>query len=76
VVSATARTLERGYRAGVFSRQVDAVDLHMMISAFCFFRVANRDTFRVAFGCDLLDPATHEHHRQMLGDLVVSYLTS
>src|SRR2546430_12933541 len=31
-----ARILERGYRTGVFRRQVDAVDVHMMISAFCF----------------------------------------
>jgi AcrR family transcriptional regulator len=76
VVTATARTLERGYRDGVFRRRVDAIDLHMMISAFCFFRVANRHTFRIAFGYDLIDPARHEHDRKMLGDMVVSYLTT
>jgi AcrR family transcriptional regulator len=76
VVTATARTLERGYRDGVFRRQADAIDLHMMISAFCFFRVANRHTFRIAVGRDLMDPASHEHHRKMLGDMVVSYLTT
>jgi AcrR family transcriptional regulator len=76
VVAATARTLDRGYRAGVFRRTVDPVDLHMMISAFCFFRVANRYTFRIAFGGDMADPANHEHHRKMLGDMVVSYLTT
>jgi hypothetical protein len=48
----------------------------MMISAFCFFRVANRHTFGAAFGRDLTDPASHEHHRKMIGDLVVSYLTT
>jgi AcrR family transcriptional regulator len=76
VVTATARTLERGYRDGVFRRRVDAVDLHMMISAFCFFRVANRHTFHIAFGRDMVDPAVHEHHRKVLGDMVVSYLTT
>ena len=48
----------------------------MMISAFCFFRVANRYTFGAIFGTDLVDPARREHYRQMVGDLVVSYLTS
>src|SRR3954468_6998339 len=34
--------LERGYAAGVFRRKVDSLDLHLLISAFSFFRVANR----------------------------------
>jgi AcrR family transcriptional regulator len=75
VITATARILERGYAAGVFHRQIDPVDLHMMISAFCFFRVANQHTFRAAFDRDLVGPATHERHRAILGDMVVSYLT-
>jgi AcrR family transcriptional regulator len=71
-----AQILERGYTDGVFRRRVDAIDLHMMISAFCCFRVSNRYTFGAAFGCDLTDPARHEHHSKMLGDLIVSYLTT
>jgi AcrR family transcriptional regulator len=69
-----ARILERGYRIGVFRRQVDALDVHMMISAFCFFRVANRHTFGALFGRDLVDPGLRSRYRQMLGDLVVEYL--
>ena len=69
------RILERGWQAGAFRRDVDAVDVHMMISAFCFFRVANRSTFGTLFGRDLLDPLRRGHYRQMLGDMVVSYLT-
>jgi AcrR family transcriptional regulator len=70
------KILERGRRTGVFRRDADAVDVHMMISAFCFFRVANRGTFGALFGRDLLDPEVRGHHRQMLGDMVVSYLTA
>src|SRR5256885_14745860 len=69
------KILERGWRAGAFRRDVDAVDVHMMISAFCFFRVANRSTFGTLFDRDLLDPQIRDRHRQMLGDMVVSYLT-
>jgi AcrR family transcriptional regulator len=68
--------LERGQRQGVFRADVDAVDVHMMISSFCVFRVANRHTFGTIFGRDLLDPARRDHYRTMLGDMVVAYLTS
>ncbi|MEV6898471.1 MULTISPECIES: TetR/AcrR family transcriptional regulator [unclassified Amycolatopsis] len=70
------RILERGRAAGLFREDVDALDVHMAISAFCVFRTANRYTFNAIFGRDLLDPATREHHRRMLGDLLVSYLTA
>jgi AcrR family transcriptional regulator len=66
--------LDRGRRDGSFSRDVDAVDLHMMISAFCVFRVANRHTFGAIFDRDLTDPALRDRYRRMLGDMVVKYL--
>ena len=71
-----AKILERGYADAVFTRKVDPIDLHMMISAFCVFRVANRYTFRTIFERDLTDESLRDHYRQMLGDMVVGYLTS
>jgi hypothetical protein len=68
-----AAILERG--RDVFTREVDAVDVHMVISAFCVFRVANRHTWAAIFERDPLDPALRERYRRMLGDLVVDYLT-
>jgi AcrR family transcriptional regulator len=68
--------LQRGWDAGVFRDDVDALDVHQVISAFCIFRTANRYTFGAIFGRDLLDPARREHQRRMLGDLVVAYLTA
>jgi len=70
-----ARILERGRADGTFTRDADAVDVHMIISAYCVFRVANRYTWRTLFSRDLLDPHTREHYRAMLGDIVVDYLT-
>ena len=66
--------LERGRRDGSFTRDIDAVDLHMMISAFCFFRVANRHTFRAIFDRDLVDSGRREQYREMVGEMVVRYL--
>ena len=37
--------LTRGREAGTFTRDVDALDVHMVISSFCVFRIANRHTF-------------------------------
>ncbi len=47
---------ERGVQAGVFRAGLDAVDLHMTISAFAVFNVANRHTFSVIFKRDMADP--------------------
>jgi AcrR family transcriptional regulator len=69
------RILEQGRAQGVFTADVDAVDLHVMISSFCFFRVANRPTFHALFGRDLTASDRREHYRAMLGDMVIAYLT-
>jgi len=71
-----SRILDRGRSAGVFRRDVDAIDIHMLISSYCVFRVANRHTWSTLFGRDLTDPALRERYRTMLGDVVVEYLTS
>ena len=70
------RILERGRADGVFRTDIDAIDLHMMISAFCVFRIANRHTFGTLFGRDLTDAALRDRYRTMVGDMVVDYLTA
>ncbi|AGM06097.1 MULTISPECIES: TetR/AcrR family transcriptional regulator [Amycolatopsis] len=71
-----SRILDRGREAGRFREDVDALDVHMVISSFCVFRLANRHTFSAIFGRDMLDPARRAHYRLMLGDLVIEYLTA
>jgi AcrR family transcriptional regulator len=71
-----AAILRRGQAEGAFRRHPDAIDVHMMISGFCFFRVANRHTFGAIFGRDLTDPALRDRYRTMLGDMIVDYLTT
>lgn len=69
------RILERGYASGAFRRRVEAIDLHVIISSFCVFRIANRHTFGALFDHDLTAPELRETYRRMLGDMVVGYLT-
>jgi AcrR family transcriptional regulator len=70
------RILERGHAEQLFRRDVDPIDVHMVISSFCVFRVANRHTFRTLFERDLTDPDRRDHYRRMLGDMVVDYLSA
>ncbi|GGZ68413.1 TetR/AcrR family transcriptional regulator [Streptomyces echinoruber] len=75
-LDALRRILAAGKESGRFRADADAVDLHAMISAFCFFRVANRHTFGALSGRDLLAADRREHYRRMLGDMVIAYLTA
>ncbi|MET8848869.1 TetR/AcrR family transcriptional regulator [Amycolatopsis sp. NPDC004625] len=75
-LGAITRILERGRKAGLFREDVDALDVHMVISSFCVFRLANRHTFQAIFGRDMLDPGRREHYRAMLGTLLIEYLTA
>ena len=56
-----------------FVRDVDALDVHMMISAFCVFRVANRYTSASSSAATSPSPDRRDHYRQMLSDMVVTY---
>ncbi|MDH2425918.1 TetR family transcriptional regulator [Sphaerisporangium sp. TRM90804] len=76
VLDVISRILEAGVACGDFSTEADAVDVHMMISAFCFFRVANQHTFGALFGRDMTAPEHRARLRAMVGEMVVSYLRS
>ncbi|MCT9819841.1 TetR family transcriptional regulator [Microbacterium sp. W1N] len=78
--NATAITLleeviARGVGAGLFRDDVDAVDVHMMISAYACFHVANRHTFAAIFNRDMLAPDLQESHRALIGDMVLATMT-
>src|SRR5438067_1721835 len=75
-VDLIARILRRGREQAAMRRDVDPLDVHMLISAFCVFRVGNRHTFQAIFGRDLGQRSRRPHYRRMLGDIVVAYLTS
>jgi AcrR family transcriptional regulator len=76
VIKMLQQALERGEAEGVFKRDIDVFDVHMLISSFCFFRINNHYTFAANFGRDLIEPDRREYYRQMIGDVVVQYLTS
>jgi AcrR family transcriptional regulator len=74
VVRTIEDLLERGVAAGLFRKDVDAIDLHLMISSLCFHRVANRHTFGAAFGRDPSHPRLRARHRAMIVDAVLRFV--
>ncbi|SCK08882.1 TetR family transcriptional regulator [Vogesella sp. LIG4] len=74
VIAEIDAVLQRGKAEGIFRQEVDAVDLHMLISSFCFFRVANRYTFETLFGRDMVSEAARDGQRRMLVEMVQAYL--
>ena len=68
--------LARGREQGVFRADVDALDVHILISSYCVFQVANRYTFGYLFDIDFTERDTQRAHlRRMIGDVVVGWLT-
>lgn len=74
IIELVGAILERGRASGAFRRDLDALDVHMMISALCFFRVANRPTFGAIFEVDLAEPVRRARHKRMVADAVLGVL--
>lgn len=66
--------MKRGRRKGVFHTSVRAVDVHMLMSALCFFHVSNLHTFGAIFHRDFLSPSVRKTHKKMVADFVVHLL--
>ena len=56
VVATLRGLLDRGIAAGVFRADIDPIELHMSISALCFYNVSNRYTFSRIFERDMSSP--------------------
>jgi AcrR family transcriptional regulator len=74
VIQSVAAVYARGVAAGVFRPGLDAVELHMSISALCFFNVANRHTFALIFKRDMTEPTAMARRRENIVDMVVRFV--
>jgi AcrR family transcriptional regulator len=74
VIGIVRALLARGERAGVFRAGIDPVNLHLMISSMCFYRVSNRHTWATIFGRDLTAPEHAAAQRQMVVEAVLRYV--
>ena len=66
--------LQRGAEEGIFRQGLIALDVHLLISSFCFYRVSNRHTIGEIFQIDLPNEAIKQRHREMICESVLRYL--
>lgn len=74
VLNALDELLRRGADQGVFRPGLTALDVHLLINSFCFYRVSNQHTFGEIFQVDFADPQLKAHHRDMLCESLTRFL--
>ena len=74
VLDGIAAVLDRGKRDSGFRADATPMAVHLLMTAFCFFRVANRHTLGVIFRQDPLDADVRAEQREMLVLSVLGYL--
>lgn len=65
---------ERGRLAGTMRADIDPVDLHMSISALCFFNVSNRHTFGTIFGRDMAASDELARRREIVTETILRWV--
>jgi len=76
VVSTLKSLLDRGVKAGLFRADIEPVELHMTISALCFYNVSNRYTFSHIFECDMTSAAAVSARRETVVDVIVRWVAA
>ena len=74
IVGTIEAILQRGRRLKIFRTSVRAIDVHMLMSALCFFHVSNLHTFGAIFRSDFLSPRVRTRHKKMVADFIVHHL--
>ena len=73
-IGAVDRIYERGRKTGVFRAGLDAVDLHMSISALAVFNVANKHTFALIFKRELDTTAAIVARRDSVIEMILRFV--
>ena len=61
VISMLQKLIERGIAKRKFRKDLDPIDVHMSMSALCFYNVSNRYTFSKIFEKDMVSPLSLIH---------------
>lgn len=69
-----AEICRRGAAEKVMRKGLDPIDLHMTISAMCFFYVSNRYTFSYLFDVDMTSLSATVSRRERVAEVVLKYV--
>jgi AcrR family transcriptional regulator len=74
VIASLQAIIDKGVAQGLFRKGLDPVDLHMSISALCFYNVSNRYTFASNFGVDMSMPAVLAKRRKQVAEIILAWV--
>src|SRR5947209_5941085 len=75
IIDRLSEVIARGQSEGRFRRDVDPVEIHKAIAALGMFNVTNRYTFGAIFQRDMGKAGDVGRRREIVADMIVSYLT-
>jgi AcrR family transcriptional regulator len=74
VIASLQAIIDKGVADGIFRAGIDPVDLHMSVSALCFYNVSNRYTFASNFGVDMSSPKSLKKRRAQITGIVLAWV--
>lgn len=74
VIASLKAIIDKGVADGMFKSGIDPVDLHMSVSALCFYNVSNRYTFAANFGVDMSSPESLKKRRAQITEIVLAWV--
>jgi AcrR family transcriptional regulator len=76
VIKTLRGLLDRGIEAGLFRSDIEPVELHMSISALCFYNVSNRYTFSKIFERDMTSASAVAARREVVVDMIMRWMAA
>jgi AcrR family transcriptional regulator len=73
VIATLQEIIDKGAKEGRFRKGIDPVDLHMLVSALCFYNVSNRYTFAANFGVDMGLPKVAKRRREIVIETILRF---
>jgi AcrR family transcriptional regulator len=74
VIAQLRAIIDKGVADGAFRNDIDPVDLHMSISALCFYNVSNRYTFNANFGVDMGAGKALKKRREQVSEIILAWV--
>jgi len=73
VIATLQAIIDKGVKEGRFRSGLDPVELHMLVSAVCFYSVSNRYTFAANFGADMGLPKVARRRREVVIETILRF---
>jgi AcrR family transcriptional regulator len=74
VIASLKAIIDKGVADRIFKDGIEPVDLHMSVSALCFYNVSNRYTFAANFGVDMSSAKSLKKRRAQITEIVLAWV--